>query len=129
MSEADELRSIVASEYGLDRNAARLLVGETVEELETSAAALAKLLGERRDQGRAADAPDPFTGAAIAKRARQQALAAALTGRTPRPRDARGRFTGFDGGARQRVARRPETHDEWLVKLLRTRAADAGARF
>jgi hypothetical protein len=36
---------------------------------------------------------------------------------------------GFDGGARPGQPRRVETHDETLVRLLRSRAADRGAAF
>lgn len=46
------LKTIVARQHGLDGRAARLLVGETVEELEGSAAALQELLRERA-RGRA----------------------------------------------------------------------------
>jgi hypothetical protein len=69
---------------------------------------------------------------AARKAQRQQALAAALTGRPPQqPRDERGRFTSsFDGGARQPVAQQPpEDHGVWLVRLLRERRADVGAGF
>jgi hypothetical protein len=129
MSEPGELRHLVADEYGLDHEATRFLRGSTLAELEASAAALAKLLGER-DREPAAGAPDLFTAAAVAKAERQRALLAALTGRAPQPRDVRGRWTGFDGGARQPLATKPpEDHGAWLVRLIRTRAADAGAAF
>jgi hypothetical protein len=128
MSEADELRSLVAREHGLDDEAAGFLNGSTLAELEASAAALVKLLGQRHEEEPAAEAPNPFAGAAIAKDARQRALLGALTGRSPQRRDERGRYTSFDGGARQPISRPPESHDAWLIRLLRTRAADAGAR-
>jgi hypothetical protein len=35
----------------------------------------------------------------------------------------------FDGGARKSVPPRPESHEKWLVRVIRSRAADAGARF
>jgi hypothetical protein len=52
-----------------------------------------------------------------------------LRGRQPQPRDERGRFTGFDGGARQPVpqSRPPEQeHGELLVKLARLSAIRGG---
>jgi hypothetical protein len=39
------------------------------------------------------------------------------------------RGSGFDGGARRDQPRRVETHDETLVRILRTRAADRGVAF
>lgn len=36
---------------------------------------------------------------------------------------------GFDGGARRDRRRRVETHDQTLLALLRTRAADRGVNF
>jgi hypothetical protein len=33
---------------------------------------------------------------------------------------------GFDGGCRQPLPQPPPTHDQFLVELLRTRAADVG---
>jgi hypothetical protein len=48
------------------------------------------------------------------------------------PRDSRGRYanaTGFDGGAGQSVARPSETHEQTLIRLLRSRAADRGGAF
>jgi hypothetical protein len=87
------LKTLVARQHGLDGRAARLLVGGTVEEVETSATALVKLLHERaeEDQGPAAPSPDPFAAAATAKAERRQTLLAALTGRAPQRRDERGR--------------------------------------
>jgi hypothetical protein len=132
MSGSDaRLKTIVAAEHGLDHEAARLLVGETLAELETSAASLAKLLGERAGQEPpVAAAPDLFTAAAALKTERKRALLDALVGRASQPRDERGRFAaGFDGGARQQSVRRAESHEETLIKLLHSRRADAGARF
>jgi hypothetical protein len=127
-----EARAAVAAHHGLDHAAAKFLVGETIEELETSAASLARLLQQRLPQEPAADALDPFAGTSIAKQVRQQQLLAALTGRSPRRRDERGRFAtnrgSFDGGARQSTPAPPELHNETLVKLLRTGAANAGRR-
>jgi hypothetical protein len=127
---ATELRQVVASEHGLDPEAAKFLAGSTLSELDESAAALAKLLGERREQ-EPASVPDFFTSAATAKAERQRALLDIVTGRMPeQPRDKRGRFTsGFDGGARPAVPPPAESHDETLVRILRSREADSGAGF
>ena len=48
MSELDELRAEVAAMHDLDTNAAKLITGSTIEELEASAAVLAKLIAARR---------------------------------------------------------------------------------
>jgi hypothetical protein len=126
MSELDvELRERIAGEHGLDAEAAEFLVGTTVEELEQSATALAELVGERHEQ----EAPDFFAAAAAAKAERKRALVDLVTGRTQPQRDEQGRYTGFDGGARQSLPAKPESHEQWLVKVLRSRRADAGARF
>jgi hypothetical protein len=51
VSEPDEaLRRVVADVHGLDLEAARFLTGETIAELDESAATLAKLIGEHREQ-------------------------------------------------------------------------------
>jgi hypothetical protein len=127
VSERD-VRALIAREYGLDSEAAGLLSGETLAEVEASAAALSKLLGEQREARREQTLPpDFFTGAAAAKAARKQALLEAITGRAPQPRDERGRYTGFDGGARRQTAPvRQQTHDEWLVDVLHHGRADVG---
>jgi hypothetical protein len=78
------LKTLVARQYGLDERAARLLVGDTLAELETSAASLAKLLQERREPEPVAGASDMFSGAAARKAQRQRVLVDALCGRVPR---------------------------------------------
>jgi hypothetical protein len=94
-----------------------------------SAAAFASLVGERRQ--------DPelpvgvFERAAVAKAERKRALEALFTGRTEQPRDKRGRWAGFDGGARRSVPhRRPpeQEHDEIIVQMAQLSRA-FGARF
>jgi hypothetical protein len=130
---SDDLRELVASEHGLSPEAASLLTGSTLAELEQSAAELSKLIGERDEGPAASRARDPFTAAAEIKAERKQTLMAALTGRAgEQPRDERGRFasTGFDGGARrQAIQPRQQSHDEWLGEVLRYGRADLGARF
>src|SRR5262249_21312171 len=118
-----ELRRIVARENGLDDEAARFLTGETLGELEQSAATLAQLIGERREEPEPEHEPtlDLFAGAALAKAQRKRALVGMLTGRAPQPRDERGRFAGgLDGGARRPVPTRrsPEQEHNRLVAEL-----------
>jgi hypothetical protein len=121
-----ELRQAIAAEHGLDHEAARFLTGATLAELEQSASALARLLAERREEE-----PEPvpvpvpvqdfFAAAAEAKARRKAELAAIFTGRAPeQPRDAKGRWIGFDGGVRQPIpARRsPEEEHNQLVAQL-----------
>jgi hypothetical protein len=127
MSEPTELRQLVATEHGLPEESASFLAGATVEEIEESATAFEKLLEERREQE---SATSFLASVAAANAARQGALVNLLTGRAPqRPRDERGRFAagGFDGGARPGLARTPESHDEMLIRILRSREADHGA--
>ena len=132
MNDLETLRFDLAAERGLGPDAARFLVGETVAEVEASAAKLASLIGS---------APEPaeslmglFGHAPAEKQQRQRALIAALHGRREQPRDpstgrwATGPFS-FDGGARQPMAPPPESHDAWLTRVLASRAADAGAHF
>jgi hypothetical protein len=119
-----ELRRLVARQHGLDQEAARFLTGATLAELEQSASALAQLLAER---GEEEPEPEPvpvqyfFTAAAEARRKRKAELAAIFTGRAPeQPRDAKGRWIGFDGGARQPIptGRSPEEEHNQLVAQL-----------
>lgn len=125
MSEpAAELRQLVATEHALDPEAAKLLVGSTLSELDESATALAKLLGDRREE-----LPmDFFTAAVAAKHERKRSLVNLLTGRPQQPRDEGSRFAsgGFDGGARPQSPRIVETHDQTITRLLHTGEANAG---
>jgi hypothetical protein len=134
MTDADvkALRKQVATQHELPLEAMKFLTGTTLAELDQSAATLAKLLGERRNE-EPTTAPGPFTEMAAAKAARKQELAAIFTGRAPQPRDERGRFAtvpgSFDGGARRQIAPLPrETHAETLTRLLATGEANAGRR-
>lgn len=130
MSDPTELRQVVASEHDLPDGSAAFLAGDTLEQVEASATALKSLLQEHPGA-----APGGLhTTAATAKADRQRALLNLFAGPAPapppQPRDERGRFTGgFDGGARASVPPPPETHDSWLGRVLRTRAADSGAAF
>src|SRR5215471_11033292 len=103
---SEDARTIVAAEHGLDQEAAQFLTGETVEEIQASAVALAQLIGRSADRV-PDDAPavDPITAGLRAKAERKASLHALLTGRSPQPRDEQGRYTGFEGGAMKSVPR------------------------
>jgi hypothetical protein len=131
------VRRTVAQEHGLPTGAIKFLSGDTVEELEQSASALAQLVEERREQhehdARLQAPSGVFERAAMEKAQRKKALLAALTGRAPR-RDPAGRFAapderpaiGFGGGARQPPPPQPQTHESWLADALADRRADVG---
>jgi hypothetical protein len=128
-----ELRKLIATKHGLNARAARLLVGETIEQLEQSATALVDLLDARREEQ---ENQQPALGlleqAAIDKAERKRTLVNALGGFTQQ-RDQQGRYTrpaaSFDGGARRSVPPPPQTHEEWLADALADKRADVGARF
>jgi hypothetical protein len=117
------LRRLVAAEHGLDADAARLIAGSTLAELEECAASLATLFERHgRKAPPAAGAPDVFTATAAGKVQRQRALLDAISDRAlRRPEKERRSRSGFDGGARQSVLARPEPergHNELVTKLL-----------
>jgi hypothetical protein len=141
MTETDEVRRDVAAMHGLPEAAAGLLLGETVDELERSAAKLAELLAARAPTEQTPEQANLLADALApgVKQARQRALVELLHP-TPRqqarPRDEHGRFTtrsgGFDGGARQPVPiRRPpeEEHGETIVQLARLSRLGGSARW
>jgi hypothetical protein len=72
-----------------------------------------------------------ITAALAAKAARRAELRKLLTGRAaPTARTgARANARGFDGGARTPAPRAPESHEDWLIRLLRTHPADRPAYF
>jgi hypothetical protein len=123
-----ELRRAIAAQHGLSPVAASLLAGESVEELDASAAALARLVGEGREE------PESVAEAALAdlfdpraRARRKQALTELFAGQPPQPReqsrDSQGRFTrsgSFDGGARQPTPAResPEREHDALIGQL-----------
>lgn len=128
MSELDaELREFVAAEHGLPERAVMFLDGPTVDEVETQAAMLARLLGASGagEPERTQPLADLFANTGAEKARRQRALVEALHGRPGRqPRDERGRYaassSGFDGGARTPVPvpRSPEEqHNETILQL------------
>jgi hypothetical protein len=118
MSEGPEaLREEIAASRGLDPRAAKLLTGTTLEEVEASADELVKLLDRG---GREEEPTDLFASARADQARRKQALLTALAGRSEQPRDDRGRYGSFDGGARQPVPtpRDPSaTHSELVSRL------------
>jgi hypothetical protein len=105
MTDLDELRHAVAAEFGLPPQAVPFLTGTTLEEVEASAGALAKLLGSSAHEPEQAEPlADLFANAATEKARRQRALVETLHGRPQQARDAHGRFAGgFDGGCRTPV--------------------------
>jgi hypothetical protein len=125
-----KVRRAVAQAHGLDWPAAKLLVGETIPELEESASRLAEILRARNEQQERAEqprSPSSFFAVAAAEKAElRERLLSALCGRA-QPRDQVGRYatadhpagaaSGFDGGARQPV-RRVESHESWLAAAL-----------
>jgi hypothetical protein len=122
----DELRVDLARERGLPDTAASFLQGRTVAEVEAQAGTLVALLGKTRAarEPEPAPAPNPFA-IATAQKERKRAVLALFTGRASQPRDAKGRYAGFDGGARQPVPERasdPERdHGELVAQIVRLR--------
>jgi hypothetical protein len=133
MSEPDaELRRLVAHEHGLDEEAAKILTGATLDELDASASVLARLIGRRHEQETTVTTPSPFADVIAATQRRKMAITALFAGRPLPPRDERGRWrpaADFHAGARRPAPRPAPSHDTWLADLLRSRRADAGGRF
>jgi hypothetical protein len=78
-------------------------------------------------------APEPDPAAERELDALADAVLTRIASRTtqevePEPESER-RVGGFDGGARQPVPPPPEDHGAWLVRVIRERRADVGARF
>ena len=131
MNGIDALRGEIAEQHGLDPRAATLLTGETIGKLEHSADELAKLVDAHSRQAPGAEA-DPITEALASKAVSKRRLLATITGRHPQPRDQRGRFAGFDGGARQPVPEPPDRvrdHDELVAQMARLRRTFGGGDF
>jgi hypothetical protein len=119
------LRRLVATEYGLEPEAATFLTGSTLDELDASAAELVRLLRKRREQEQPAAGQGLFADAVAATARRKRELTALFCGRAPQPRDERGRFArtsgGFDGGVRGEPVphRRPPEleHNDLVVRM------------
>jgi hypothetical protein len=140
MSEGLEaIRAEVASAHGLDARALPFITGSSLEEIESSATALAKLVDTSRVR-REEEPTDLLTAARAERVERKRELAALLTRPSPQPRDHTGRFAargGFDGGARAPALARanPEAeHSATVARLISESrqsrgAADAGRHF
>jgi hypothetical protein len=91
-------------------------------DLDTLADAVAERVLERL-AGEDKPEPDPLIAATLHGQARKQALGDLLAGRasTPAEPDARPGGGGFDGGARVSAPAAPESHDEWLGRILSER--------
>ncbi len=131
MNEPDEaLRRLVATDHGLDPEAAKLLSGSTLAELECSADALAGMLeAHGAIESRQKPTADLFADLRAAKEQRQRALVDALVGRqsVQQPRGDDGRYaSSFDGGVRENPPPPPQSHESWLIDVLRSRKGDVG---
>jgi hypothetical protein len=126
----DAVRRHVAAERGLDEAALAFIGGTTVDEIEASASRFVSLIGTR-EKSSSGPSGDLFADVARAQRARRDAIVALFVGRpAEQPRGDDGRYASFDGGAREQPARvEPESHEQWLSRILASRAADAGAHF
>jgi hypothetical protein len=128
-----DMRTEIAASHGLPQEAATLLTGDTIDELETSAQQLTQLM---RTHGRQAEPTpaDPITAALQANHQRKRHLAETIIGR--HPRNERGQFTprqgGFDGGARP-LAPTPRDpmaeHNQAIAELTRRRTLGAWREF
>jgi hypothetical protein len=82
VSDELELREVIAASRDLPSSAAMFLVGSNIQELEASADALAKLVGEHREEERREEpASGFFERAAAEKAARKRELVDLLSGR------------------------------------------------
>ena len=110
----DELRHEIAAARGLGADAVPLLGGQTIEEIEARADALVTL---------------------VAAHGREPAREETVPGLRPQPRDAGGRWerrASFDGGARETAPEKQspeEEHNDFLLRALSDRRADAGLHF
>jgi hypothetical protein len=133
MNAVDALRAEVATRHGLGREAAALLAGETVDQLEQSAVALAHFVDAHKGDAELAAEPDPITAALAGKAEHKRQLAATILGRRSQSHDERGRFAprgSFDGGAREPLPapRDPQRdHDELVAQMVRLRRIFGGS--
>jgi hypothetical protein len=120
MSGLDEVRLEVSRAHRLPDAATNFLTGETVERIEEQAAELAKLGASTRADLEPAT-HDLIGTARAAKHERRQTLLAALAGHREQPRDRRGQYASFDGGARAPVPTRGDPqaeHTELAARLI-----------
>jgi hypothetical protein len=128
-----KVRRAICEAHGLDWAAAKFLTGDTVPQLEASAARLADLLGKQRPPEPPQRPSTLFDVAAAEKAERRRTLVNALCGQFPQPRDQQGRYakpaTDFSGGVRESVPLPPESHEQMLTRVLRTGEANVGRNF
>jgi hypothetical protein len=101
-------------------------------DLDTLVEAVAQRVLERlASEDKPEPEPDPLTAATRDRLARKQALADVLRGRPAAPAepDARPRSGGFDGGARTLAPAAPESHDQWLGRILSERRSHGAHGF
>lgn len=122
----DAVRRDLLAQRGIDPLTARLKGGETLDEIEASADALAKLIGSQGTREQADDPLASLLADPAAKQRRQRSLVASLHGPQPQARDEFGRYTigpsSFDGGARVPVAAPVDAeadHGRLIVELVR----------
>jgi hypothetical protein len=128
----DEVRRSVADAHGLPEQAASLLTGDTLAELEASAGQLAELLTARQadpepEESEPETMADVVTRSVVEKRQRQAALIASLHPEPEPPRDEGGKFAtkptrsgGLGCGARRPVPqpKNPvQEHDEIVLQV------------
>ena len=108
--------------------------GSTVREMEESAEQLGPFLAAHRPQEeRPAAQPDLIsTALADAPRRKRATTEMFLQRSAPQPRDAHGRWQGFDGGARSGVPARHDPvleHDEAVARLASWASTFRGVTF
>jgi hypothetical protein len=130
VNDLDQARQAVAEAHGLDEAAAGFLTGGTIQEMDQSAHALMRLLGERHHrepEPEPEQQPDGLRAALSSARKTEEKrrLVELLHGRQAPVRDERGRFAttaGFDGGARQgwpELKTPEEAHNEIVAGMAR----------
>ena len=119
----DALREHLAAARGLPAGASQFVTGSTLDQIESSASALAELIGSRRVQE--SEPTDPiaglFTRSATEKAAHQAAVIQAVHGPQPQARDEQGRYasvSSFDGGARENPPPPPQSHEALVDRRL-----------
>ena len=133
MSDLEAIRFQIASARGLLSAAAKFLAGSNLVELEESASAFQRLLSAHAEpsEPEAVAPTNLLADARAAKTARSRAIIEMFSGSPAgQPRDERGRYAGFDGGARRPIPVRasPEReHGDVVLGLARLRALRGGS--
>ena len=124
----DGLRRDLLAQRGIDPVAAIGFVhGSTLSEIEASIDKLAQLIGPPTEQ----EPPGLFDQPPGAKQQRHARLVEMLHNPPPKEHDDQGGTltrSSFDGGARHTIPA-VESHNAWLMRVLRDRKGDAGAGF